>query len=200
MHRFRSFVPNLEPNRGLSSRNRPPALPPELLNGYELHLLSEWFHAHGRGNGQVRALALRDQDIRQWVLDEESWAQRHGRRHLSGGRFTAQTSENPFSDYLAWRCPCGAELPGGRGIGIEGVLYHKDGRTPKALLFRFHCLCCGLRDFFKVEVDEQDRYGTGSVESAEKWPREGGKCKYEHLDPDEPDLESVSSSEEEGSR
>ena len=108
------------------------------------------------------------EQLQRSALDYGYWSLRHGSRAVKDGRLTARTD----TDYLTFDCPdCGQTHRGGAGIGYEGNLV-EDGHT-FAVLFRFHCLKCGFRDFFKVPADNEGRYGTKAPDNPLAWARRG---------------------------
>ena len=99
------------------------------------------------------------------------WSMRHGTA-VTNGRLIARTD----TDYLVPSCPsCGKALRGGVGIGFEGMACDPDSGLPLAVSFRLDCRFCGLRDFFKLAVDEHSRYGTAKVQNPLHWARDGRK-------------------------
>jgi hypothetical protein len=95
---------------------------------------------------------------------------RHGSPQVMHGGLHAVTD----TDYLYFVCPgCDAELKGGSGIALEGISDQSrlDPRRPRVLLFRIDCADCGLRDYFKIAIDQSGFYGTGRVRNPLDWVR-----------------------------
>ena len=98
------------------------------------------------------------------------WDHRHGSHAIQDGQLKAETD----TDYLRFCCPtCGEVLRGGVGIRLDGMLLDDNFTgvlVPLALSFRLGCLFCGFSDFFKIAVDNRERYSEWKPTNPLHWP------------------------------